>query len=267
MDDWSSLDEPAQRRLVLQAFKVIKGADFADADMREEQPTIAEFDAGTRNWVIGLTVASFLTGGLSLVGLIWVLPNHMRVKGLLKAHWREWLRSPDPECAHLVLVQDVRRILEGLPRSLKKQARGAGAELKRVSRLWSDLQKRLDRLETTAAEGGLRQLEVRKAEIGARLARETDQVTLTSLQNLQSSLDGQIDAAKNLAVWRTRLLTAQDECTESLQHLRSRLTLLAATGAAPDSAALTETTTALQELNTRLAATHDAAEEVLQLRV
>ena len=58
MDDLAKLDEQTQRRLTLQAFKQIKGSEFAEDGIRQEQPTIAEFGSSTRNWVIGLAIGA-----------------------------------------------------------------------------------------------------------------------------------------------------------------------------------------------------------------
>ncbi len=265
LKDLYKLDESVQRRIVLQAARQISPDLFKQ--WRAQPLTLRELDDSLRNWSIFLLIGAVFTAGLTLLGFFGLLPNHVRVKRILAENGSEWVRHPDPECAHLILVHDLRRLLRGMPRRLRRQVRGAARDLERVARAWEDLNQRLQRIEEAGqGEEVLVELDAKIAEIRARIKAEEDPVTLGSLESQLAAVEGRRSAATNLEKWRIRLHAAQQECTESLLHLRSRLALLASAGGEEESAALADTTRALTELSQRLSAVQDATEEVLQLR-
>ena len=92
-------------------------------------------------------------------------------------------------------------------------------------------------------------------------------MVLASLQRRLEDLEGRRRAFSDIATWEARLKAAQEECDESLLHLRARLSLLGSAALVGEAEAVTEMAGAVQSINSRLAATQDASEEVLRLSI
>lgn len=262
MDDLLKLDEETQRRLVLQAAKVCGEDTFKD--LQKRQPTVAKLDSDihTDFWLSAMLCWTFWAP----IFCLWEAHSLWKVRRLLRKDWKDLLAQTDRECAHLVLAGDIRRILDRLPRSQRRQKREIAREIERVSRHWSDLNVRIGRLDgTLRALPSVEVLENQQDALAARIAQETDPMVLASLHNQIQALEGQRQARRDLEVWRVRLEASQQECTQSLLHLRSRLTLLLAAGEASENVAIAEATATLQQINTNLTSAQEAAEEVLRM--
>lgn len=263
MDSLPILNDESQRRLVLRAAKECAPELFKR--LRVSQPTFAELDKQLREtvlaglifvWTLFIPVAACL----ELVPL-W------RLRRAIGRNWSAWLVESDPEVAQLLVEGAIRRVLRGLPRSRRREARGVGRELERISRHWSDFHQKLTLLRGMLHAAPEAELAAGHTELARRIAEEPDGMTRASLSRQLQAIEGQQQARRELLAWQTRLEAAQGECTQSLLHLRSRLTLLAASGGAPELAAVGEATADLQAVNASLSASQAATEEVLRLRL
>ena len=260
----AKLDDKTQRRIILHAAKQISEDQLKS--LRSEQPNLKELNSTISQnfWMC------FITGFCMLFPwffLPFVTIPLIRVRNLARKNAHRWQQEADPECAHLVLAGDIRRLLKKLPRAHRREAKAVGRELDKMSAQWEDLQKRLERLQVAGMSQGHHELQDSAANLSVRIATETDPIVLASLQRRMEDVKGRRGALEGLATWEARLKAAQDECNESLLHLRDRLTLLGATGSIEDAAAVTVTSGALQSISARLAAAQDASEEVLRLSV
>jgi hypothetical protein len=263
IDSLPILNEESQRRLVLRAAKECAPEVFKR--LRLSQPTFTELDKQMRETVLaGLlfvwTLFIPFAACLELVPL-W------RIRRAIGRNWSVWLVEADPEVAQLIVEGAIRRVLRDLPRSRRREARGVWRELDRISRHWNDFHRKLTLLRGVLYAAPEEELEASRREMALRIAEEPDAMTRASLGRQLQAIEGQQQARHELLAWQARLEAAQGECTQSLLHLRSRLTLLAASGGATELAAVGEATADLQAVNANLSAAQAAAEEVLRLRL
>jgi hypothetical protein len=258
-----ALDEEMQRRLVLQAAREYAPETFKR--LRGNQPTFAELEKELREtlwagilfcWTIFIPIAAWLEAAP-----LW------RIRRGVFRHWENWLDETDPEVTQLIVEGAIRRILRKLPRPRRREARGVSRELDRISRHWSDFQAKLELLNSVLRASPEASLEAERDDLAERVAAEADPMTRTSLRRQFQALEGRLEAHRDLRAWEARLQAAQGECTHSLLHLRARLTLLVASGGAPQLASLSQAAADLQALNARLSAAQAATEEVLRLRM
>jgi len=257
----TDLDETSQRRLVLQAARSCAADEIGD--LREKQLTLSGLDAEIREH--GWLLLFFFWFPFASIPIFLGLLPLWRIRNTIRSRWREMLPAPDPECSLWVAEGDIRRILKALPRSQRKQAREVTRELQRVTRHWAEFQRKLEAARLVLGSASGRSLSDQHAALLARLELESDPPTLASLQRQERALAGQIAAHATLETWRGRLEAAQEECGQSLLHLRSQLALAAATGGTTRPETVLEAASGLQALNDHLGATQAAAEEVLRL--
>jgi hypothetical protein len=255
------LDAESQRRLVLQAVREVCPDELGG--YRKKQPTFEEFsreltqDFWVTLFLIWLPFVS-IPMGLDLLA-------RWRVKKALESGWGKWLARPDPECEVWVLEGDIRRLLKQLPRSHKRQRKEIERELQRVTEHWSENQKKLVALRETYQAMSEARLLQRGAEAAERLRTADDPLTTATVEREMRAIDAQFEARRAIEAWIERLEAAQAEATACLSNLRAQLTLTLAGGAMPELSGVSEVATTLHTLNTNLAATQSATEEVLQL--
>jgi hypothetical protein len=262
MDKLRSLDEHTQRRIVLQAAKACSPYMFDE--LRKEPKTVAGLDKDISDAFWG-SVLLFWTVFIPLLCIPVILPIR-RLRHYVRENWETLLNQEDEECSHFALVGDILHLLTRLPKSYQPQAKEVKAELERASGRWLDLHARLGQIRAALAAQSANELEARQQELEARIASESDTVTRTALQRQLEAVQGQNTALRDMEVWQERLQAAKEECGQELVHLRSRLNLLLAAGDIQENTAIAEATTSLQTLNTHLASTQQAVEEVLQIR-
>src|SRR5438105_2285089 len=143
MDEILRLEVDTQRRLILQAAKEI-GEDTLN-EIREAQPTLGELNSEF-NQNLWMCIISGIFCFFPWLVLPFLIPPHVRMRKHLRQNWQRYLRHTDPECAHLVLVGDIRRQMSSLPRGERRRLKEVSAELKRTASVWTDLYRRLERI-------------------------------------------------------------------------------------------------------------------------
>ncbi len=264
MDEILRLDPDTQRRLILQAAKELNADTFRE--LSTSQPTLDELRSEF-NQNLWICIISGIFCFFPWLYLPFLIPPYVRLRSQLRNNWRQYQRQVDPECAHLVLVGDIRRQLGSLPRAERRRLKEVRAELERTASVWSDLQSRLERIRSAAGSARSEDLAQMRQSLALRLAKEEDAVTRSSLERQLDAMQGRQRAMEDMERWTTRLGAAQEECTQALMHLRSRIALLTATGGSQQAAAVAETAAALHTINASLTAAQEASEEVLRITV
>jgi hypothetical protein len=238
------------------------------------RPTMQEVEIYLSKQKSVLTVLLILTlfPGICLFTVLpyiyWVFLPKLRVfKAAQKLYEVLYAEDPtyleqhdDPECSHLALRGDIERILKSIPKGSESRADELLKQLEQTTQQWRNIQTKLNSLDGKFPQSEEQSLVVKHRNLLERIGRETDPVSLSSLQSQLAAVEGQLKSGQNLRMWRIRLRNAQDASTEGLKQLRASLVLQFAAGNFQNT--ISEDYIALQTLNSRLSAAQQAEEEI-----
>ena len=258
MNSLQQLSDDDQRRVLLQAAKETAADQYDRA--RKSHWTLEDLDREMRDAAI-VAVLLCWTVFVPLIALADIVPLY-RLRRRAKENWREWLDNPDPECAYDVVDGAIRKTIRSLSWRQRRQVRPVSRELDQIRRHWRDFDEKLRGVREQL--GGELDVDGELAELQSRREAEADPLLRESLARQIKALEGQAEARQSLVTWKRRLASAQAECEQTLRHLRSRLALMAASAGDPV-AVVGDATQGLRAVNTQLASTQSAAEEVLHI--